>query len=235
MIVTCLDCETTGLNPESDRILELGVVLYDTRSKRILRSQCFLLNDESEPFKVSLDISKINFITQEMLNNFTLRIDVVFDAIFGCFIKESNYIVAHNAPFDKGFIDAETRRQKKEKWSIPWIDTASDIPYPSNISTRKLTHLAAEHNFLNPFPHTALSDALTVSKLLSLYDFESITKRAESPNLRVCALVDYSTREKAKAKGFRWDDPSKRWIRIIKQCDLEEIKKSFDFEFSVLK
>src|SRR5690349_19859099 len=82
-------------------------------------------------------------------------------------MNEADYVVAHNgANFDKPIYRMECQRHSITASGKPWIDSRTDVPYPSKIKARKLTHLAAEHGFANPFQHRALFDCLTMLKIL---------------------------------------------------------------------
>ena len=49
------------------------------------------------------------------------------------------------------------------------------------IKTRSLPYLAADHGFLNPFPHRALFDVMTMIQIAGMYDINEILKYADSP------------------------------------------------------
>lgn len=233
MKILFVDCETTGLAPDSDRVVELGCVLYCTEEKRIIRSMCFILNDGE--IKITEEITKVNFISQGCLEKYSFGLKAYLEFITDAFVEQADYICAHNAPFDKAFIEAELKRVGLSKWERPWIDTCVDIPYSDNISTRKLSYLAVEHGFLNPFPHTALSDALTTCILFNKYLLTDIIARKNTPNITIRAMVDYNTREKASKRGYRWEPSSKRWLKQIKENELASEKEKSDFQIEVLK
>lgn len=231
MRILFLDTETTGLDPKVDRVVEIGASLYCAEEKRVLRSAGFFTNDDT--IKISPEISAINKIYQATLDTWAVDFKSIFDLLENNFVKKANYLCAHNAPFDKKFIEAELDRMNRPAWTLPWIDTSVDLPYPERMTTRKLTHLACEHEFLNPFPHTALSDTLTCQRIFSMYKLGDILVRAQSPNITVRACVDYANREKASKRGYRWNPGEKKWLKNIKQFDLEKELKDCGFEVEV--
>ncbi len=233
MRILFLDCETTGLNPKVDRIVEIGASLYCSDSERLLRTISFITDDGT--IKISPEISAINKITQEMLNNENTDFASVFSLLEDNFVARCDYLCAHNSPFDKAFIEAELSRAGYAIWERPWIDTAVDIPYPSSMQTRKLVHLASEHSFVNPFPHTALSDVLTMYRVFKSYPIADIIKRQGSPTILIRAEVDYANREKASKRGYRWNPVLKRWQKNIKAMELELEQSSSDFQISIEK
>jgi DNA polymerase-3 subunit epsilon len=97
-----IDLETTGGNPSSERIIEIGIVLHDGRHK--IGEYTTLINPEKE---ISAFISTFTGITNSMVKNAPAFSEVA-DTILE--LTEGKIIVAHNARFDYNFIKAEFRR-----------------------------------------------------------------------------------------------------------------------------
>lgn len=97
-----IDLETTGGNPNSERIIEIGIVLHDGKHK--IGEYTTLINPEKE---ISAFISTFTGITNAMVKNAPKFVDVA-DTILE--LLEGNIIVAHNARFDYNFIKSEFRR-----------------------------------------------------------------------------------------------------------------------------
>lgn len=98
-----LDFETTGLSPEmGDRAIEIGAVRLE-KGKVVERFQA-LMNPGK---RVSGFIEGYTGITNRMLSQ-AAPCDEVMDE-FADFMGNSN-LVAHNASFDKRFLDAELQR-----------------------------------------------------------------------------------------------------------------------------
>ncbi|MDR2784047.1 MAG: 3'-5' exonuclease [Treponema sp.] len=103
---TAFDLETTGLDPKKDRIVEIGAVKFD-KSGVISRFSVLVNPGIPMPFNAGA----VNNITDDMLKD-KLSLDAVFPD-FLRFVKDT-VIVAHNAPFDCGFInEALTIRYEK--------------------------------------------------------------------------------------------------------------------------
>ena len=99
-----LDTETTGLNADSgDRIIEIGCVeLVNRRFSG--RNLHFYLNPERSSHE---DALKVHGLTDEFLADkprFAAVVDELTDYLAGA------EIIAHNAAFDIGFLNAELRR-----------------------------------------------------------------------------------------------------------------------------
>lgn len=227
MYVLGIDLETTGLSFEEDEIIEIGAVVWDTDANKPVAMLNHLV---LQPHKLPLSdtIVKITGITDADLTNFGVDEK---EALVGFLklAKKCQHIVAHNGNyFDKSFLE-KTLSRHSLSLNLPWIDTMFDVPFKSG--TKKLTYLAAEHNFLNPFAHRALFDVLTMLKVCSDYDWHEIVKRAQSPQIKVIAKVTKEDRQLAKDKGFRWDPNNYVWFKEMKECDLNV--EQFDFEVSV--
>jgi DNA polymerase-3 subunit epsilon len=97
-----IDLETTGGNPNSERIIEIGIVLHDGRHK--IGEYTTLINPEKE---ISAFISTFTGITNTMVKNAPKFVEVA-DTILE--LLEGKVVVAHNARFDYNFIKSEFRR-----------------------------------------------------------------------------------------------------------------------------
>jgi DNA polymerase III subunit epsilon len=98
-----LDFETTGLSPEyGDRAIEIGAVLLD-QGVIVDRFQRLM----NPGFRISNFIEHYTGITNEMLKGQPGCEEVMSE--FSDFIAGYN-IVAHNASFDRRFLDAELKR-----------------------------------------------------------------------------------------------------------------------------
>ena len=235
-IVILVDVETTGLNPETDKIIELGAVAYDPEKKKILGTFSHLCNPGKD-YKISQEIEEITGISQfeietigvsedRLLSNF----EEWFDIWAGDEINQI-FFAAHNAPFDKGFLLALKNASTFGFNDYRWIDTREDLPFPKSVTSRKLIHLVPEIcGFVNPFSHRALFDAISTAKLLGAFDWEIVKTRINQEKWRVTALVTYHEREAAKEAGFRWT--GKAWEKDLYECDLQEEGKNWTFLFN---
>ena len=214
-----IDFETTGLDPEKDKIIEVGAILYDWETKQPVKIMSEFISCENN--NLPTKITKLTGINPFIWDNYGIKKEKAFFEL-SLLVSKADYIIAHNASFDKSFFDKEITSEKQ------WICSRMDIDYPLEITTRKLTYLAAEHNIINPFRHRAVFDVLTMMEIVKQYDIKKIIERSKSPTITIQALVSYEEREKAKDAGFHWEAKSKTWQMLIKECDLQN--KNFDFK-----
>ncbi|MDN3649763.1 3'-5' exonuclease [Reinekea marina] len=102
-----LDFETTGLSPDmGDRAIEIGAVKIE---EGVIVDQFQALMNPGR--RVDPFIERYTGITNTMLTSADSCADVMAD--FAEFIGDSN-LLAHNASFDKRFLDAEFQRIKHQ-------------------------------------------------------------------------------------------------------------------------
>lgn len=227
MIVLGIDLETTGLNVEDCEILEVGAVLWDCESGRPVRFLSELVQIKGE---LPATISELTGIQIDDIEKYGQPIESVMERLFDL-AKSAAFIVAHNGiEFDRLFLEKVWGDFPKFRLDLKWIDTSTDIPFPERISTRKLSYLAAEHGFLNPFAHRALFDVMTMLQVLKNYPIEDVIELQASPMCRLVAQVSYENRGDAKSQGFRWDPQQRHWYLQGKEKSL----KAREFPFPVV-
>lgn len=231
MYVCAIDLETTGLDIQNDHIIEVGAVVWEIEKKR----PCLFYDALTKaPAPLPKIITELTGLTDEYLDKFCISKENAIKNL-NILMSHCSYIIAHNGTnFDKPFYEKECKELGLEPTIKPWIDTSVDIPYPPEIQTRKLKHLAAEHGFVNPFPHRAITDVLTMLTIMSKYDFNEIIKNQQTPNVKIVAKVDFANKEKASSRGYRWDQEKKQWTKTIKQNLLDAEIKNSPFEVKIL-
>jgi DNA polymerase III alpha subunit (gram-positive type) len=226
MLVLGLDLETSGLEAKKDRIIEIGVVLWCTASHRPIQVYSDLIHWDD--LQISEEVTNITGITTEDIQTYGVSLVAALEKV-KTIAKHADYIVAHNGnEFDKKFMEEAWAQYSDTSISLSWIDTLTDLSYPSKITSRKLNHLAADHGFLNPFAHRAIFDVLTMLEILSKYDINEVVKMAASPTCRIYAKVSFEQKDLAKKEGFRWDAQARVWFKDIKEVHLVDTKFPFE-------
>lgn len=246
MIVLGIDVETTGLDPNVHEIIEIGVVLYDTEQNSILLMENTLLaqdgwTDDPSTWNLDPKITEITGISPQMLYDWGRPPQHTFNLI-ALWADIADAFLAHNAPFDKKFIEATAKRlgSYNLNYEIPWIDTIEDLDHPK-VPSKSLLTLAAYYGFVNPFPHRALTDVLTMLEVFKHYDPEKSFENATAIKRRYIAnfgwnCVDFEKKKTfAKENGFKWDPDMKQWYRMIADAKVDEIKAFFADYFDVIQ
>lgn len=231
MKILGLDFETTGLEAKTDRVIEIGAVVWCTESNKPLAIYSELIKPDGF-IGLSDEIIKITGIEDQTLFDYGRNSRESLERL-NELIESCDFICAHNADFDRSFYLQECSRLGVPATVKPWIDSMEDIPYANSISSRKLDYVAADHKILNPFSHRAVFDVLTMLFVLSKYKIDDVIDRSKSPKVEVTALVSFDEKDKAKSLGFRWDGKSKRWFKNYKKCELETME--FPFKIDIVE
>jgi DNA polymerase-3 subunit epsilon len=169
-----LDLETTGFGFKSgDRIVEIGVVLLDQQLE-IMSTWSTLVNPERDPGPIG-----VHGIRDDWLEDAPLFEEIFHD--LGSLL-EGNAIVAHNAGFDFGFLEAEMRRIGA--WSniyaaAPLCTLRLAKGALTQLDKHRLGHLAYELGLKTQPNHSALADALTTAELLKFLHNQYSSVRSE--------------------------------------------------------
>ncbi|MBI4306715.1 MAG: hypothetical protein HY678_10395 [Chloroflexi bacterium] len=152
-VMVALDLETSGLNAESDRIIELGAVRF--RGRERLATFSSLVNPN---LKLESPIVALTGITQAQLDGAPQFQSVV--AEFASFIGDCP-VVGHRVSFDLAFL-----RSHGIRLSGPTYDTfdLAAVVMPEG-PEYGLGALAERHHVAHESPHRALSDALATQAI----------------------------------------------------------------------
>lgn len=243
MLIIGGDFETSGLSVEKNAITEVGMVLWDTDLRAPVKVMGYLVNPwagcEWDPIT-----SQINGITPELCAKYGYEDERALKQ-FLLWYQMADMACAHNGRrFDRLFFNAWCARYGYDcQPDKIWIDTNTDIELGEleHKKSRKLTYMAADRQFLNPFPHRAVFDVMTMLKVLDGYDLERVIYLAKQPDMMVQALVSYEDRELAKARGYRWQEDPRNpggkniWAQTIKECYLEKESTEAGFPIKIVK
>lgn len=205
--VVVLDFETTGLSPQyGDRAIEVGAVLVE-HGEIIDRFQKLM----NPGFRISPFIEGYTGITNAMLKGQPCCEEVM--AEFSAFIAGRN-IVAHNASFDRRFLEYELKRTKRTctgAWCCSLLVSRRIYQDAPNHTLKTLVSHAGIP--LTGTFHRALADAeMTAHLWMSMIDrirrqfgittifFDELTALSRVDNLYVqrylAALAEVSLKEK---------------------------------------
>jgi DNA polymerase-3 subunit epsilon len=209
--VLILDTETTGIDPAKDRAIEVGAVLWSVEHRTIDRCYSAILRGEGNAAEA------VNGIPAAALP-FATAPDFAWDTV-GTMAGGADAFVAHSADFDRGFTPEPLARL------LPWICTIDDVQWPRASDSRSLVALALAHGLGISHAHRALTDCLTIARLLERvaemgHDVGAMLARGLRLKAKFQALVSYETNALAKTAGFRWDAAAKIWWRKMAVDDV---------------
>ena len=244
MLLLGIDFETTGLDPKTSQIIEMGWATYNPYVGTVLEMQSKLL-----PYTGAIpeEISQLTGLSDAMgiRDRFLAKLAIAssepasFDPyqvgelirhkiehVVRCNRDTEVVLVAHNADFELGFIREHLEGERGEEiFRLRVLDTMKDIPYPDHIKHRDLERLSISHNCVNATYHRALPDVLTMFSILAQYDWDEVYAYWQSPLKTIRAVVGYDDNHKAKACGFQWSPQKKMWLKEVKACDYESLEK----------
>lgn len=197
-VFVCIDCESTGLDPAQDRIVEIAVSRFTFQ--QILQSFETLINPECEIPQTSQDIHNIS---QEMIAG-KPKIAEVLPRVLS--MIDGHTIVGHGINFDIALIANEANRAHIPTTilSNPHIDTLRLARLYGESPVNSLERLRQHFNIEPEGAHRAMSDVIVnieVFKYLTkgYQTTEEILKTLEKPiKMKVMPL--------GKHKGRRFDE-----------------------------
>ena len=203
-----LDTETTGLNFDNDRIIEIGIVeLIDN----VLTQNYFheYINPETN---ISISAQKVHGISNEFLTG-----KPTFNKIaknFLDFIKD-DMIIIHNAEFDTNFINKELQNCGFNNIKNFVIDTINIAKKEFPGQTVNLDSLCKKLDIKNTRQnfHGALLDATLLSKVY----LKLTTEKQEDLNLIDNKLIDLNKNKKIKYFKESFSVPRKQLMNLSEQ------------------
>lgn len=207
-ICVCLDTETTGFTHGKDKIIELGMIsfLYDPDTFRIINilDRYNGLEDPGEP--LSQDVINVTGITDEMLAGQHLD-----DEKAMAMLSSANIIIAHNAQFDRPFLEDRFPVCVQKAWAC----TMSQIDWSSEyVTARTLEYLLFKCGGWFIDAHRALNDAEGLLALLmsnlpfsGAEVFKALLEKARTKDTRFFAIgAPFDKKDAMKERGYRWSD-----------------------------
>lgn len=232
MKVLFLDVETTGLDPVTCDITEIGYAIFETDDyTKPYVARSFLIEREGE---ITDEITQLTGITEKHLYHGDDLGRTLLRLLDDLKNFKVEYMVAHNGQFDMDFLQAAFLKSDIPIPVLTLIDSVKDVPYPPEISTRTLRFLATEHGFMNPFPHSAIFDVFCMAKVVSHYSWEDILAYKNEPEVTVKANTTFQTKELAKKARFSWDGEKKGWFKTLKKRELPTQSAAWEFTFEVV-
>lgn len=218
-----LDTETTGTNQALDRIIELGIVIveYYPESGQVYRVLETYNELEDPEIPISPESTKIHGITNAMVQG-----KKIVDADVEQLMSDVSLVIAHNATFDRGFVETRLPFFQKKAWACSF----AQIPWKAEgIGSASLEFLAYKCGF-HFSGHRASVDCHALLEVLQSNLPQSETKvfkmlldKARSPDIKVWAInAPYDNKDKLKERAYRWDGDRKTWHRTLANEELAQ-------------
>jgi len=219
-----LDTETTGLNADNDKLIELGMVffVFDPQSGTLHNVLSVFDELEDPGIPIPPETTAIHHITDDMVRG--KRID---DKAVETLLKDVSVVIAHNASFDRPFVE--------NRWPVfetkQWACSIRDINWKAEgMGSAKLEYLLQTLGIFYD-AHRAETDCWALLELLNAVLPQSqqpallrILETLNQPQFRLYAIGSpFDSKDVLKARGYRWDPDKRCWHRnVSSEKTLEE-------------
>ncbi len=228
-----VDVETTGLDRSSDGIVEFAAVpfRYGVDDGKIydVGEELSFLEDPGRP--IPDPISELTGITDDMVRG--KRID---DASVATLLDEASLVVAHNASFDRPFIEKRLPRFAEK----PWACSCKEVPWREHgCSGTKLEYilLTMAGEFFDA--HRAVDDCRVGIHVLAsrgptgALPFAQLLASARRSTYRIWATGSpFESKDRLKASGYRWNDGNdgrpRAWYTDVTESDVDRERTWLD-------
>lgn len=219
-VAALIDVETTGLNRVQDEVVELAIVLfaYERRTGRIqgVIDQYSGLRDPGRP--IPKEATQVHGIHDRDVQG--KRLD---DRRVQQLLDQADFFVAHNASFDRAFVERLYPQVKGKYWAcsmrgVPWKE--------QGFSSRALQNLLRAHDIEPGTAHRGADDALATLNLLARTDatgtfyFKYLVDRFAAQDAEPASAGTTSTHNRRKTEASTEPKPSRSFaslpIRILK-------------------
>jgi len=223
MRICFLDTETTGTNLSQDKIIEIALKVIEinktTGSDFKVIDAYQSLHDPGVP--IPEGATEINGITNEDVKGKKINWDKVDELI-----SISQLVIAHNANFDRPFVDRESNASKTNKI---WACSINDIDWMARgFKNAKQELLCIWHGFYYE-SHRAMLDVDALIHLLTnnLYDDNKpLIELIQNARKSLCVSYAYNApiqnKDILKSNQYRWNPYKTVWHKTIERSELEQ-------------
>jgi DNA polymerase III subunit epsilon len=227
-----IDLETTGLDPRTNEIIEIGTLIVTFTNEDEFIDVDFTNNQLQQPTKpISEEITKITGITNESVEGKSINWQLIEDKLI-----DVDLVICHNAYFDRNFMELQTPKNFSQLIESKPFGCSS-----RGVDWRSLGYEGAKLEYLNLKMgyfyngHRALIDCWATLNLFvqNQEAFEKLKESVRQKEVLICATnVDYNKKDDLKKRNYRWSDGSsnlpKSWWTAIPE-------ERYDEEISFLK
>jgi DNA polymerase-3 subunit epsilon len=226
--VLVLDTETTGLSHQADKIIELAMLLVQVDVASGLPFgpvECF--EGFEDPGMPIPDVARqVTGISDDMVKGH--RLD---DPQVEAMVSRADLVVAHNAGFDRPFVEARFPGFADKAWACSF----ADIDWKAaGAGSSKLSALAQDHGWFYD-AHRAQVDCHALLQVLarpvgqtSTTGLGQLIAAASGPSFKLRATGSpFESKDQLKGRGYRWDGDAKVWFCTL--SDQERLEAELEW------
>jgi DNA polymerase-3 subunit epsilon len=210
--VLVLDTETTGLSHQADKIIELAMLLVSVDAATGLPFGPVELFEgfEDPGMPIPAIAKEITGITDQMVAG--QRLD---DGWVAAMVARADVVIAHNAGFDRPFVEARFPGFAAKAWACSF----KDIDWKAaGAGSSKLSALAGDQGWFYD-AHRAQVDCHALLQVLTrpldatgITGLSQLMGAASRPSFKLSATGSpFESKDVLKARGYRWDAEAKVW------------------------
>lgn len=225
-----IDTETTGLDAGKDEVIELAVVPFLFNHSGVIYEALPDFHSYRQPsVPIPWEITNLTGITDAMVAGHDID-----SAALGAVLADADLVIAHNAEFDRRFVEKLDLRFAR----LPWACSMADIDWRAEgFESRRLGGLALESGFFYD-AHRATNDCLAGIELLSrvlprsgIMPMVELIEQSHRTSYRIWAENSpFAMKDVLKARGYRWNDGAngrpKSWY-----CDIDADRYDEELNF----
>lgn len=216
-----VDTETTGLRHGHDKIVELGMVVfeYDAECGQVYRVLDTYNAFDDPGMPIPAATTAIHGITDEMVAGQAISTSHVENLLDGVAI-----VIAHNAAFDRPFLEERLPVFQ----ALPWACSLAQVNWRhEGFVSMRLASIAAQLGF-SYHAHRAGSDCLALLEALQqdlpvsgAKGFKHLLDAYTQSEYRIWARgAPFNRKDLLKERAYRWDPDERCWYKTMSQPGL---------------
>lgn len=217
-----VDVETTGLDHRCDAVIELAM-------QRFRADESGRIVDVGPSFRWLADPGRPipdEIVALTGIDGDAVRGRRICDAEATCLILDADFVVAHNAGFDRPFVEARLPHAAGR----PWICSMRDVDWRARgFEGRTLSHLLSQIGWFYDAHRADVDVAALIRLLAHAPDRTSPTVLSEAvatggrPTWLIEAVgAPFAAKNLLKRRGYRWDAAGRHWFREVAHDAFDE-------------